>query len=416
MSSYYVARNKSQAFRDKWNADHPNKNINWNNFPEPPECGGPTFFCVFYRTFCDDSTQGTFETAAVRLATDELFMESCPWIKRISAEDSDGCTVQFQCTGAALYNYMNPYLDAKNCREKGEGKGVNDTDDGKDKPKIANAMNKQEGSMRCAYELHQLLDKDRARGNINLEGTFGSRPGAKVPPHFQDLKFYRCDNKELCNHEWFSKRHSQLAGKLMGFSPGWRFDEKQLTDDCAYSQLETPIAHLKVHAERSFRSGDALGNFKPLLGRDQKSALKASVKARRTQVDQRRLERRNVEERRRAAVYVDELVRCDDCAAAFGTAAALLKHTTRGCGVWRTQKAARRTQLYSESVESRLAASDDQELEEAIVRQANEPGDIFEIGLLSATPGMVLYAFDPASETSMPLDCAGIAFIEVLIC
>ena len=31
MSSYCVARNKSQAFRDKWNADHPNKKINWTN-------------------------------------------------------------------------------------------------------------------------------------------------------------------------------------------------------------------------------------------------------------------------------------------------------------------------------------------------------------------------------------------------
>ena len=64
----------------------------------------------------------------------------------------------------------------------------------------------------------------------------------------------------------------------MGFGPGWRFDEKQLTDDYAYSQLEAPVAHLKVHAERSFRSGDALNNFKPLLGRDQSQHSKLPSK------------------------------------------------------------------------------------------------------------------------------------------
>ena len=104
MSSYYVFLNPTQATRDRYRRSH---NIDFDAYPSPPPSdetgdGGPVFLCEFHRTCCNDATQGSFETAAVRLATDEAFMAEHPWVTEISGEDSDGATKQFQCTLAAM--------------------------------------------------------------------------------------------------------------------------------------------------------------------------------------------------------------------------------------------------------------------------------------------------------------------------
>ena len=127
MSSSYEFCNPPQWLHDK----HPS--VNWSEYPDPPEKGGPTFLMEIHRSCCNDATQGTYETAAVRLATDEIFLREHPWMERqfIAGETSDGCTTQFQCTLAALYNVKNPHLATKSTDESGEGKCKLDTDGGK---------------------------------------------------------------------------------------------------------------------------------------------------------------------------------------------------------------------------------------------------------------------------------------------
>jgi hypothetical protein len=68
--SYYVFRNPPQWLRDEWTSK---KGLNWDSYPPPVVAGGPEFICEFHHSACNDATQGSFETAAVRRASDDIF-------------------------------------------------------------------------------------------------------------------------------------------------------------------------------------------------------------------------------------------------------------------------------------------------------------------------------------------------------
>ena len=104
--SYYVWRNPTLAMRIRLSALRGGEDVDWNEYPPAPDADppGPEFCCEFHRSACNDATQGSFHTAAVRLASDEEFFANKWWLTEgISGETTDGCVAQYNSTLPMLY-------------------------------------------------------------------------------------------------------------------------------------------------------------------------------------------------------------------------------------------------------------------------------------------------------------------------
>ena len=147
------------------------------DLPELYENGGPKYVTEYHRTVCNVSKQLAFHTAATRLSTDEIFFSNRPWLTEIVGEDSDGSTVQYANTMAALYNAKNPFLSSKCTKTSGEGK---------DKVRLATHRNSDRKlvtarttTLRCCmpYAIDRLEQSGRQQQNIRWpeqKGWFSS--------------------------------------------------------------------------------------------------------------------------------------------------------------------------------------------------------------------------------------------------
>jgi hypothetical protein len=89
----------------QWVRDiHPE--VDWELFPETPDAGGPMFCRDFRRSFSNSSTQDSFDTAATKLAEDDEFQKTHPWITKHKGAASDGAS-NYQSTLPHLYDCLN---------------------------------------------------------------------------------------------------------------------------------------------------------------------------------------------------------------------------------------------------------------------------------------------------------------------
>ena len=310
------------------------------------------------------------------------------------------------------YNVTNPFLMTKNTRESGEGKGPNDSNGANSQPVLNEHLNKAGGSVRDSGDVHSALDGNRARGDLNATGSFGgeSKPEFKINPikWFQDLKFHKYEGTTMRLHEFFSQSASDEAGELRGLGPGWLQTEAMLVER-GISKLDVPKCTLRRSTDVDFKSGSATSNPKGLLSHTQKKADAAAKGAQKAEAQVKR-ERMNDEEAARvSALYSDDLVGCDVCAAEFASEALLRRHTSRGCAPRRLRAAATRRRLHTESVESRLEAMDAAELLE-VERRSVARSDCFTVNFpaLSVDVGWALHEILQGGVDTAPLSLGGL--------
>ena len=102
----WTYRNPPQSLRDKW------PEVPWELYPPPPEEGGPRFCRDFRRTFSNSSKQDSFDTAATKLAEDEEFISTHPWLREHKGAISDGAS-NYNSTQPLLYDMLNPHTEWK---------------------------------------------------------------------------------------------------------------------------------------------------------------------------------------------------------------------------------------------------------------------------------------------------------------
>lgn len=408
--SYYVFRNPAQCARNLWTAE---KGMKWDSYPPPFEAGGPEFICEFHRSACNDATQASFHTAAVRTASDDIFFSTKPFLKYLDGETTDGCQLQYNSTLPALYNILNKYLKRKCTKESGEGKDRVDSNGSNDQPKISAELNRKGGRIESAANVTNAVDKDRPRGNVTAETEFeeDSKTDVKIPPiyRFKDHKFYDCEGPGLCLWEFYSALLSQEAGKHVGLGPGWRLTDEYLKEKHAFGSVKHPKAKLS-HNDLGFKTGSATTNPLGLLSYEQRKAAQSTVLERQsTAKDERTAKARRLEEML-AKHHNNALLVCDKCGAKFQRQTWLNKHVSSNCGR-HLKRVQRRQQLINESVEKRLEVLDEAELQEARARHATRSGT-FTITLSEGRLGWVLHA--KVGDSSMPLEDATVQWVPVV--
>lgn len=399
--SYYVIRNPSESNRVLFTRLYGSK---WDDWPSPPEEGGADFICEFHRSACNDAAQGPFETAAVRLASDEVYFSTKPWLKEgIDGETSDGCLAQYASTLPLLYNLLNRFLKRKCTKESGEGKDRIDSNKSNDNPKIQAAMNRKDGRLETAADLTDCVDKDRAAGNVTAEAEFDGQTKTVVkdiPPisNVKDYKFSNTEGPGLVLWEFYSAELSRKAGKHVGLGEGWHLDVATLREKHGYSSVKEPKATLR-HNDREFKTGSATSNPLGLLSHAQRKAANVATAAKHAEVNEKISARKQQAEAARAKHNHGALLVCDKCKAEFQRHTWLKKHQDSNCGR-HAARVQRRQQLINESTEKRLEALDEAELQEARVRHATRTDKTIII-LKVDEPGWTLHAM--VDNTMVPL-------------
>lgn len=402
--SYYIFRNPTALLRA---TEERRRGMKWDGWPPAPEAGGPEFICEFHRAACNDATQGAFETAAVRLASDEVFFSTKPWLTEgLDGETTDGCVAQYNSTAPMLYNLLNPFLKRKNTKEKGEGKDRVDSNGSNDQQKIAAEMNRKDGRLESAGGLTNCVDKDRPQGNVTAEAEFAedSKPTVKIPPikRLKDHKFADVEGDDLILWEFYSASLSKAAGKHVGLGPGWRIPRSELISKHALGSLKVPKATLR-HNEFQFKTGSATANPLGLLSYEQRKAAQETALAKHEEVKNRISSRKQREDERRAEHHRNALLVCDFCGAQFQRQTWLKKHRESNCGR-HLKHLQRRRQLVNESAEKRLEVLDEAELQEARLRHTERDDTIPLVLTADDRAGWVLRAKD--GNASVPLEDA----------
>ena len=341
-----------------------------DSYPPPVESGGPEFTCEFHRSACNDATQGSFETAAVRRASDDIFFGTKPWLSKIDGETTDGCISQYCSTLPAFYNILNPYLKRKCTKESGEGKDRVDSNNSNDQPKISAELNRPGGRVESAANLSHCVDVDRPRGNVTGETEFDdeSKTNVKIPAiyRFKDHKFYDCEGPGLLLWEFYSAQLSKEAGKHVGLGPGWRLTDSYLREKHAFGSVKQPKATLR-HNDYDFKTGATTTNVLGLASHEQRKAAQATALAQRSEAKKNVSAREQRLEQMLAKHHNNVLLVCDKCDATFQRQTWLNKHKQANCGR-HLKRMQRRQQLLNESVEKRLEVLDEAELQEARAR------------------------------------------------
>ena len=394
--SYYVWRNPTLAMRIRLSALRGGEDVDWNEYPPAPDADppGPEFCCEFHRSACNDATQGSFHTAAVRLASDEEFFANKWWLTEgISGETTDGCVAQYNSALPMLYNLTNPYLKRKCTKERGEGKDRIDSNCSNDQPKLIAEVNRKGGRIEQAADVSKALDQDRARGNVTAEAEFDadSMPTGKIPPIYRlkDYKFADVEGPTLILWEVFSAALSEACGRFVGLGAGWHFSDTALREKHALACVRPPKATLR-HNAFDFKTGSAKSNPLPLLSHAQRVSAAGVAAAKRDDATAKRDDEATREAARRSALYQNTLLACGKCGAQFQRQAWLTRHEQSNCGRF-LKRFERRQQLVREGTEARLAVLDEAELQETTVRHEAR-SDAFTMTLTAADPGWTLHA------------------------
>lgn len=102
----WTYRNPPQSLRDK----HPE--VPWEQYPTPPELGGPRYCRDFRQAFSNSSTQDAFCTAATKSAEDGEFLSTHPWLTVHKGAFSDGAS-NYNSTQPLLYDILSPSAEFK---------------------------------------------------------------------------------------------------------------------------------------------------------------------------------------------------------------------------------------------------------------------------------------------------------------
>ena len=283
---------------------------------------------------------------------------------------SDGAT-NYLSTSPVLYDLLNPFIDAKCTSEAGEGKDAVDGDNGRAQPTLERERNSEQGDLCDAARYTETLNRDRAPGTVNsqIEKTTNGRSmtdkekeDTNAIPHVKTFHCYTCKN-ELRFYEFFSRRLSEDAGRVVGYGKGHILTKDELEKNY---QLDAHRASWNgggmsvVWAQQSaLPSGQELG-YNPVghLSRDQKLEAKKDH-AHKKQIkfeDKERIKQER--EDFKSSLRPNPRHYCHDCGAQFWRLGDFENHKRNNCGLF-AKKNERRSNHDKMTVKSLVEAHDD---------------------------------------------------------
>ena len=351
-----------------------------------------------------------------RFEEEKNFREQHPWLRENMGSMSDGAS-NYLSTSPLVFDFVSPFVTAKCTSESGEGKDAVDADNGRAQGELQREKDSEGGDLCDASRYQDTLDRKRPAGAINsqIEKTGSGRSmtdeekkDTKAIPEVKTYHCYTC-NGRLVVYEFFSRRLSLKAGRLIGYGRGHVISKNELMNkhqlEAHQASLNSSRMHIKWSDTSSIPAGqDARQNPVGQLSRNQKKQAKkeSACKAEKKVVDKERVKQES--EDYRASLQTSLLHSCTECHAKFRRRGNLENHKLRDCGLFAKRKH-RRSVHDARTVKSLVEAHDDDVGLQAVIRE--EKGlDLIDFDLpLGHQPGWTLCAERHASsgEILVPL-------------